>query len=86
MKQNRQRWHFYICLVVAVVFTINLIRSYIDTGDVPIASLIFPIVVYIATILSTYTLISNDCLKKEYTFQTFLITTHIMLRNLLYFC
>lgn len=47
MKQNRQRRHFYICLVVAVVFTINLIRSYIDTGDVPIASLFFPIVVYI---------------------------------------
>ncbi len=56
MKQNKEKRHFYICLILSVVFTINLVRSYMDTGEIPIPSLIFTIVVYIATILSTYTL------------------------------
>ena len=56
MKRDKEKRHFYICLLLSVVFTINLVRSYMDTGVVPIPSLIFTVVVYIATILSTYTL------------------------------
>ncbi|KGR75692.1 hypothetical protein [Ureibacillus manganicus] len=56
MKRNKQKRHFYICLVISVIFTINLVRSYMDTGEIPMANLIITAAVYIATILSTYTL------------------------------
>ncbi len=56
MKTRSNKKHFYICLFISVLFTISLIRSYSNTGELPIGSVIFTVVVYIATILSALTL------------------------------
>lgn len=56
MKEKKNKRHFYICLFLSVLFTINLIKSYINTGSLPIQTAIFTAVVYIATILAASTL------------------------------
>lgn len=56
MKGNKNKRHFYICLFLSVLFTINLIKSYMNTGSLPASSTIFTVVVYIATLLAASTL------------------------------
>lgn len=56
MQNQKYKRQFYISLFVSVLFTVNLIKSYINTGELPIGNIIFTIVVYIATILSALTL------------------------------
>ncbi len=58
-KSNRNKRHFFICLFISVLFTISLVRTYTNTGEVTIGSIIFTGVVYIATILSALTLKVN---------------------------
>ncbi|MDN4494665.1 hypothetical protein [Ureibacillus aquaedulcis] len=59
MKTRNNKMHFFICLFVSILFTISLIRTYSNTGELPIGSIIFTVVVYIATILSAFTLKAN---------------------------
>ena len=59
MQNKKLKRQFYITLFVAVLFTVNLAKQYIDTGEFPISSLIFTIIVYIALILSAITLKNN---------------------------
>ncbi len=59
MKENKIKRHFFICLFLSVLFTINLVKSYMNTGSLPIPSAIFTAVVYIATILAAITLKSK---------------------------
>ncbi|MCM3389587.1 hypothetical protein [Ureibacillus chungkukjangi] len=54
--KSRNKRHFFICLFISVLFTISLIRTYSNTGELPIGSIIFTAAVYIATILSAFTL------------------------------
>ncbi|WP_147370427.1 hypothetical protein [Lysinibacillus yapensis] len=53
---RKAKRHFYICLFISVLFTINLIRTYSNTGELPIGSVIFTAVVYIATLLAAWSL------------------------------
>ncbi|MDI7743133.1 hypothetical protein QMK38_14110 [Lysinibacillus fusiformis] len=59
MKSRNNKRHFFICLFISVLFTISLVRTYSNTGELPIGSIIFTVVVYIATILSALTLKSK---------------------------
>ena len=54
--KSRNKRHFFICLFISVLFTISLVRTYSNTGELPIGSIIFTVAVYIATILSAFTL------------------------------
>lgn len=57
MKTHRNnKRHFYICLFISVLFTISLIRTYSNTGELQTGGVIFTVIVYIATILSALTL------------------------------
>lgn len=60
MKERKNKRHFYICLFISVLFTINLIRTYSATGELPVGNAIFTGVIYIATILSAMTLINSS--------------------------
>ncbi|SOC23276.1 hypothetical protein SAMN05880501_11540 [Ureibacillus xyleni] len=53
---NKSKRHFYICLFISVLFTINLVKNYINTGKVPVGSILVTVVIYIATILAAYTM------------------------------
>lgn len=56
MQVKKLKRQFYITLFVAILFTVSLVKRYIDTGDFPIANTIFTLIVYIALVLSAITL------------------------------
>lgn len=60
MKNKKLKRQFYITLFVAVLFTVNFIKQFIDSGTLPIPSLIFTLIVYIALILSIVALKMNN--------------------------
>ena len=59
MKTRNNKRHFFICLFISILFTISLIRTYSNTGELQSGSIILTVVVYIATILSALTLKGN---------------------------
>ena len=59
MNERKTKKHFYICLFISVLFTINLVKTYMDTGELTIGNTIFTVVVYIATILAAITSIGS---------------------------
>ncbi|RUL50333.1 hypothetical protein [Lysinibacillus antri] len=59
MKDKKTKKHLYICLFISVLFTINLVKTYMDTGELPIGNTIFTVVVYIATILAAITSVGS---------------------------
>lgn len=56
MKTRNNKKHFYICLFISVLFTITLVKTYSNTGEFPVGNAIITGTVYIATILSAFTL------------------------------
>lgn len=56
MREKKLKRQFYITLFVAVLFTANLGKRWMDTGELPISNIIFTVIVYIALILSAMTL------------------------------
>ena len=56
MQEKKYKRQLYISLFVSVLFTINLVKGYMETEELSMTSLIFTIVVYIATFLSFITL------------------------------
>lgn len=56
MQEKKLKRQFYITLFVAVLFTANLIKQFIDSGEFPIANTIFTVIVYVALVLSVIAL------------------------------
>lgn len=55
-RNSRANRHFFICLFISVLFSINLYRTYSDTGELPTGGIFFTAAVYLATLLSAWSL------------------------------
>ncbi|RKQ18935.1 hypothetical protein D8M03_04915 [Lysinibacillus endophyticus] len=56
---KKSKRHFYICLFISVLFTVNIVKNYFNTGKISIGSILVTVVIYIATILAAYTMKNN---------------------------
>lgn len=63
MQEKKYKRQLYITLFVSVLFTANLIKGYMEAGELSTTSLIFTAVVYIATFLAFITF--KDYKKKK---------------------
>mgnify|MGYP003194508872 FL=1 len=56
---KKSKRHFYIRLFTSVLFTVNIVKNYFNTGKISIGSILVTVVIYIATILAAYTMKNN---------------------------